>query len=338
MALAANVALLLGCTALKTLQDATNRPSTSPTPTPVAKSTTAAPAASPPGPTATPVSLLERAREVNRAAEGRTQARNDAREKAIDAITAAQERAVGQATAFNIITSRNGVLLEEGLVRYVNDVANIVASVGERTDEAKGKDKIARVKARRFFVGILNSDSMDAFSMPGGYILVSRGLLENLTSESDLAWVLGHEIAHIDNEDGLGAMKATINFQIAAGKEPNLDDPAFFGIVADKLSEFLYRTGYDRALEAKADRRGLEYAVRAGYDPQGARRVLELLGVNTANHKFTLLSSHDTPQRRLEALAADIDRAPKGKLGIERYDREAARRLEAAKASASPAN
>src|SRR5205085_1175167 len=109
----------------------------------------------------------------------------------------------------------------------------------------KGKDGIARLNSRRFFVGVVNDDSMNAYALPGGYILLTRGLVENLSCESDLAWVLGHEISHVDNEDGLTALKGVVG-SAAFGKElahfgaqkseeetASFKNPAFFAKVVD---------------------------------------------------------------------------------------------------------
>lgn len=359
LAIGVNGALLLGCAAMQNLQTSafgtptpakgltpTPAPTATPVATVVAASSTATASA-----TATPASAAigDRFTKMGdeltsgfKAAGDRIDERGEAPRKAIDAITAEQERAVGQAAAINIINQSGGLVLEEGLVRYVNGVANFVASKGARTVKSKDKGK-ARINARRFFVGILDSDDMNAFALPGGYILITRGLVENLSTESDLAWVLGHEIAHVDNEDGLGALKVAIGTKefmtqwTGTSGDSRFDNPAFFEWIADKLANIVYKVGLDHEKELAADKQGLEYATRAGYDSRCAKRVLELLAVNsaTAAPKFHLYSSHDPPARRLAILGDLVEKQPKGKLGFDRFDLGAIQRIEAAKNSSS---
>lgn len=264
---------------------------------------------------------------------------------AIDAISADDERAVGQAAAINIIQQSGGLVLEQGLMTYVNAVANHVGQQGQRV--VTGKDGVARINSRRFFVGVLADDSMNAYAMPGGYILLTRGLVQNLSCESDLAWVIGHEIAHIDNEDGLKALKVAVGgtafgkelaqfgAQKAEGETVTFKNPVFFAKVADKLTEISFKFGLGREDERNADSQGLMYSTAAGYDAQGAKRVLELLATNPAKRK--IFATHDEPSVRLQLLTKQIGGLTAGKLGIDRYDRGCIQRLDAAKAATASA-
>lgn len=305
-----------------------NQPA-SPTATPVAAAS-ATPA--PPG-----AGLADRLNKIGsemtaglKDAGTRLEERSAAPSRAVDAITPAQERAIGQAAAFNIIQQSGGLVLEEGLLRYVNQVANAVASVGERTE--KGKDGIPRIKARRFFVGVLDSDSMNAYALPGGYILVTRGLLENVSCESDLAWILGHEIAHVDAEHGLKALKlavggsAFIKEWTATSGESSLDNPEFFTKLVDKLTDITYRAGLQAKDERTADLQGLALSVKAGYDSRAPRRVLDLLATNPA--KWKPFASHDSPAHRAQLLGEHMEDAPHGKLGLARFESECIARLD----------
>lgn len=324
VAFAANIALLFGCMNGSLLGSKTNENK------PIAKKT--------PDPNATdtpnPGELGRAIRNLKASFQGLAQASG----KAIDAISADDERAIGQAAAISIIQQSGGLVLEQGLVTYVNAVANHVAQQGKRANT--GKDGIARINARRFFVGVLNDESMNAYALPGGYILLTKGLLQNMTCESDLAWVLGHEIAHIDNEDGLKALKATVG-SAAFGKElaqfgaqrseeetATFKNPEFFAKVADKLTDISFKLGMGREDERRADSQGLMYSTVSGYDAQGAKRVLELLATNPAKRK--IFKTHDDPPTRLQLLSKQIGGLTAGKLGIERYDRGCIQRLEAA--------
>lgn len=272
---------------------------------------------------------------------GLASAVSDAKKKsaaAVDNISAADERAVGQAAALAIISDRGGLVLEEGLNRYVNEVANLVGMQGER--HVKGDDGIPRLQSRRFFVGVLNDRNRNAFALPGGYILLTRGLLEGLSSEAELAFVLGHEIAHIDGEDGLNALKG----QVAAGSivtdgMTDFKNSKFFSRISDGFASWLMKNGYDGEAEVEADRRGLQYAMKAGYHPYGARLVLRLFDAEERSGSAPAKESktHKTAKQRFDALDAAIairEDAP-GAWMNDRYDRHCAQRLEAAVGLAS---
>lgn len=246
---------------------------------------------------------------------------------AVDNIPEKDERALGQGSAFQVIGAYKGLVLEESLVQYVNDVGNSVAVNGER--KVRRKDGTPRIASRRVFVGVLDEDSYDAFALPGGYILITRGLLEDLGSESELAWILGHEIAHIDYEDGLKVMKKQTQTGVALTDGMfNLQDSKVFGKLVNYIAEGVLKTGWDKDAEIKADELGLVYATSAGYDPGGASRVLDVLATRPVNTR-----THATPAERAKALAASPSMARVksggGRLGVARYDERCVRPLEA---------
>ncbi len=272
-------------------------------------------------------------KDINTGIESTTKSFSEAKEaveKAVADISGTDERAVGQASSFKVISENGGLILEGGLVVYVNKVANVVAFHGKGTREPLvGKEKPKpRVRVRRFFVGVLDTDEMNAFALPGGYLYVTRGLLQNLSSESELAWILGHEIAHVDHEHGLKALKV----QVGAGKwaeqvvgvKTSFDDPNFFAKICGKMSDFMIEHGFGKADEMEADKDGLEYAVNAGYDAKGAERALRLLATKTRpKPKLLELKNHATPEERLAALQSKIDEYTKkggGKVGAERFE------------------
>lgn len=252
---------------------------------------------------------------------------------AIDSITGDQERAVGQAAAINVIANYGGLVLDEDLVKYVNEVGNLVARQGER--KVRRKDGSARIKSRRIFVGVLDHPSRNAFSLPGGYVLVTKGLLDSLQSESELAWVLGHEMAHADWEHGLSAMKTKMG--MAGGISGvtntsfNLGDSAIFKKFADALAEGVVKNGWDQKAETDADKWGLQYSTRAGYDPKAAARVLGVLASEEAEKgpPKEADKSHQSPEQRYAILKDLISKSSPGAVVADRYDTGCLQRLEA---------
>jgi predicted Zn-dependent protease len=107
---------------------------------------------------------------------------------------------------------------------------------------------------------------INAFALPGGHVFVGQGLADRMTSEDELAFVLGHEIEHIDHFHAVGRV------QIAAQlKSLDLD------AVADlaELPISLWQAGYSKDEELEADREGLRLAAAAGYSAQGALNLLD---------------------------------------------------------------
>lgn len=261
----------------------------------------------------------------------------DAYYEALGSIRPEDERAIGQATAIALIARSPGLVEDQALVDYVNQVGNLVALHGVRT---KPSPKNPRAPSRRFYFGVLDEPELTAYSLPGGHVFVTRGLLEQMTSESELAFVLGHEIAHIDLEHGLLALKAGRVAPAAAIASLKLlqkdgdekwpeklmqDQPAFDGTVEHFTDLGLGWASFAQpGQERDADTLGLQYAVKAGYDSEGAERVLEMLA--DADSKQTA-KSHDPAPGRLERLRKAIAESTDGSTGVERWNTVAAPRL-----------
>lgn len=130
-------------------------------------------------------------------------------------------------------------------------------------------DRIAAHAHRRLpyrFHLVAEPDLINAFALPGGHVFVGLGLLLQMTSEDELAFVLGHEIEHIDHYHC--AERIQIEAQL---KRFDL------GVVAAlaQIPLELWQAGYTKDQELEADREGLRLAATAGYSPQGAVKLLE---------------------------------------------------------------
>src|ERR1035437_2594820 len=117
----------------------------------------------------------------------------------------------------------------------------------------------------RFHV-VADANLINAFALPGGHIFVGQGLLDCMKSEDELAFVLGHEIEHIDHYHAVERVQ--IEAQL---KNLNLDVVA--GIAQLPMS--LWQAGYSKDEEMEADREGLRLAATTGYSAKGAINILE---------------------------------------------------------------
>lgn len=153
---------------------------------------------------------------------------------------------------------------------YANQVGQRLAAVCHRPD------LIYRFK-------VVDSPEVNAFALPGGYIYITRGLLTALNSEAEMAAVLGHEIGHVTARhaveqytkakayDYLRTIGAIVLSQVGVpsqvGQLFQLSDILFFGVLM----------GYGRQAEFQSDQLGIEYAYKAGYDPNAAEGFLKTL-------------------------------------------------------------
>lgn len=119
----------------------------------------------------------------------------------------------------------------------------------------------------RFFV--VHDPQLNAFSVPGGYIYIHSGLLLKATSSDELAGVLGHEVAHIQNHHLVRQQEDTYLLSIgslAAMLLSAINPGLGLGLAAAGQAKMMQ---YARALEEEADYRGLQYIKQAGFDPRG---------------------------------------------------------------------
>ena len=215
-------------------------------------------------------------------------------------ITEEQEIEIGS----NLISGLLGaapLVDDPALQRYVNDVGAWVASHTERKDLP-------------WTFGVIDSEGINAFAAPGGYILITRGLYQLLDNEAQLAGVLAHEIAHVVEQHHLNALEDNLKAEIfadlavLAAAADNPENQA----KADKLVNAgvqIYASGLDQELEFDADLRGVVLAARAGYDPFALLDVLTTIdSIDPGEDAMSvLLSTHPPTGERLTILADNMD-------------------------------
>ncbi len=179
---------------------------------------------------------------------------------------------------------------------YINDIGLWLAMQTERAE-----------LPWRF--AIIDSDTINAFAAPGGFVFLTRGLFESLRDEAELAGVLAHEIGHVLKYHHLNAIQKTAQLGIAADvasmavnqKGYNLD--AFVNTGVE-----LYAKGLDKDDEFEADEVGVVIATRGGYQPEGLLGVLMTLeNLNPEDDSFALMfKTHPPASERLAKLQAMI--------------------------------
>jgi predicted Zn-dependent protease len=223
-----------------------------------------------------------------------------------------EEVRIGRHLAANLLGAAP-LVRDEPLQRYVNRVGRWIASQSERSE-------------LKWHFGVLETDDVNAWALPGGYVFVTKGLYRLLETESELAGVLGHEVAHVVRKhhlallkqgQALGALSAGVSQQLSGAGEPVLR--ALVGNGAEALAR-----GLDKDAEYEADRMGVVLAARAGYAPYGLPAALRKIAQrNPREGNLALLfKTHPLPQDRLgrlgDTMADTFERHGDGKLLSER--------------------
>lgn len=120
---------------------------------------------------------------------------------------------------------------------------------------------------------VVDTDDVNAFALPGGFVYISRGILPYLNSEAELAAVLGHEIAHVTAYHGTKRQTRGTLANIAGAAATILTGQPIVGDLAN-VAGAAWVSGYGREQELEADRIGAEILARTGYDPQAMTRVV----------------------------------------------------------------
>ncbi len=162
---------------------------------------------------------------------------------------------------------------------------------------------------------LLNTDVVNAFALPGGKIYFTRGLAEKLSDEAEMAGVLGHEIGHVTARHGNQRISTQIGFNallvgtaVAVGVADDNSKVKQYGQVAVPglaIGGNLVLLKYGRDDESEADMLGMRYMARAGYDPSGQLRVMEVLDREAARGSTPeWLSTHPFPETRIKRIKA----------------------------------
>jgi predicted Zn-dependent protease len=158
---------------------------------------------------------------------------------------------------------------------------------------------------------VLDTDGVNAFATPGGYVFITRGMLLRMRDEAELAGVLAHEVTHVVEKHALKTMRkgalaglagdALGNYAEKKGKEE------FTKIVSAGTE--IYARGLDKEDEFAADRAGVVIAARAGYDPYGLPSVLQTLAsINPQDDAVSLMfKTHPDSGTRLELVSNSME-------------------------------
>jgi predicted Zn-dependent protease len=213
-------------------------------------------------------------------------------EKQLMLFTEEQEIQIGEQYAPQIESQMGGRIQNESMQNYINSVGQSLAKVSHRADW-------------QFHFAALEDKSTNAFALPGGYIFITRGMLENLNSEAQLAGILAHEIVHVVARHSTEQMSKQIGFEILLSAITSEDTSRTVVTMAD-LTWQIIGLKYSRDDEKEADLAGLDYMVAVGYNPYGMREVMQILQELQKTRIIEFLSTHPSPENRLVYISDKI--------------------------------
>lgn len=182
--------------------------------------------------------------------------------------TPEQENAIGQAAAAKILhifpRYRN-----DAETKYLNLVAASVGQFGKRS--------------LQYHVAILDTPIAWACAMPGGYIFVTRGALQKMKDEAELAGTIAHEVAHVDARhlESIIRGKKLTGLAVEEGMS-HVPYNVLSGLANQLVTQALTQ-GYGPEKENDADKKGTDFAAQAGYQASGLKTFLETLATFAAD-------------------------------------------------------
>ena len=213
-----------------------------------------------------------------------------------------KENALGQSVSLSL-TNQYGVTKNDQLAKYVMFVGMAVA---QRTPRPQAP----------WVFGVLDTDVVNAWSGPGGYVWVTRGAIQQMQDESELAGILAHEIGHVVAQHGLKAAQeaSTGDVVTSFAKSFNNSTLAQVDQFLDKGVDAVLK-GHNREQENEADKLGVQYTAKAGYDPNGLLRFLQRIRQQQKSGGANLFSTHPGLDERIKLISDQISAAGTGGRG-----------------------
>jgi predicted Zn-dependent protease len=208
-------------------------------------------------------------------------------------MTDAEEQQLGKQVSEKI-RARYGVVQDAGVHRYISLVGLALAQGSTRPN------------LPWTFV-VLDTDGVNAFAAPGGYVHITRGALALMKNEAELAGVLGHEIIHVTEKHTVRAIQKSKAVQMGAAETLSGSSSLMEKAVTATYDNIVER-GFGRAEENESDENGVVLSNKTGYAPNGLVAFLTTLKDRNkdSKEKRGLFASHPEMQERLDRITKQI--------------------------------
>jgi predicted Zn-dependent protease len=227
--------------------------------------------------------------------------------RAAEEITPEQEYFIGRAVGANILTNYKIYTASPALLAYLNRICNAIVVNSPKPDIYNG-----------YHVMILDSMEINAFATSGGHIFVTRGLLACAGSEDALAGVIAHEIAHIQLQHSIKAIKSSritqallITGVSAAGAASGYNVGELTDVFNESVGEIvttMVNNGYSQNQEFDADSTALSLMSAAGYDPKALVEMLKELEKTQSSSSGGFGKTHPTPAKRIASVEKSVNK------------------------------
>jgi predicted Zn-dependent protease len=232
---------------------------------------------------------------------------SEAISRAAEEITPEQEYYIGRAVGANLLTTYRVYTGNPALTAYLNKICAAIAANSPKPEIFNG-----------YHVLILDSNEINAFATSGGHIFVTRGLIACTDSEDALAAVIAHEIAHIQLQHSIKAIKTSRITQAimitgasganVAGQYLNVKELTdIFDESVGNIVSTLVNNGYSQTQEFDADNMALSLLASAGYTPTCLIDMLQSLEKNQSKAPGGFNKTHPAPAQRISNVRNTIN-------------------------------
>lgn len=216
----------------------------------------------------------------------------------IDAFSLGLEKEIGYQTYQQITAQKEIVKLPPEKEAWLHSIFFNLTKHAKRQPEIE------------YSIAVVRDDTVNAFALPAGYIFVHTGLLSYIKSDDELAGVLAHEIAHVEQRHSMKTISRTIGMSVLLGliveksSDKRREQISKIGALAISLAQL----GYSREAEYEADAYGVNYMRAAGYDKNELLNFWKRMEADSGGDKnpgiFQLFSTHPPTSERIKRIEA----------------------------------
>jgi len=203
-----------------------------------------------------------------------------------------EDFAIGRKYAPELEKQMGGRIEYQSLQNYINSVGGKIARISHKPQW-------------EYHFTALKDDSVNAFALPGGHIVITKRILENFQTKAQLAAILAYETVHVVARDTSNVMSNEIGISLLLSAVTS-EETSQGVITAAALTRKIIGLQYSRKDECEADLGGISYMVAAGYNPYGMVETMQMLQDLQKLKTIEFLSSHPSPENRVGYLTQEI--------------------------------